>query len=227
MPRIARLVVPDYPHHVTQRGNYRHDVFHDDSDRRQYLELISSYSKKHFLEILGYCLMNNHVHFIVIPRRDDSLSAVFRTAHTLYSQYFNKKIKECGHLWQGRFYSCVLDERHLLAAARYIERNPVRIKIAKKPTDYIWSSARNHAGMSHNDIIDTNSLFKYIEINQDEWREFTDKNDESDDISTIRKYTMTGRPLGGAFFVQKLEKTFGERLHALPIGRPKKVMSKK
>lgn len=227
MPRIARLVVPDYPHHITQRGNYRQDVFKGDADRIQYLEFISYYSKKYHLEILGYCIMNNHVHFIGIPKREDSLAMAFRTAHTRYSQYFNKKIKACGHLWQGRFYSCVLDERHLLATARYIERNPVRIKIVKKPTDYIWSSAKNHAGISCKDIIDTSPLFKYIEVEQSKWEEFIDKSDEPDEVSIIRKYTMTGRPLGGASFVQRLEKVFGERLHALPVGRPRMVSRKK
>ncbi|OGW77137.1 MAG: hypothetical protein A3I73_02970 [Omnitrophica bacterium RIFCSPLOWO2_02_FULL_45_16] len=228
MPRIARLVVPDHPHHITQRGNYRQEIFKDDADRKQYLEFISYYSKKYHLEILSYCIMSNHVHFIATPKKEDSLALVFRTAHTRYSQYFNKKINAYGHLWQGRFYSCVLDEQHLLAAARYIERNPVRIKIVKKPTDYIWSSARSHAGISHSDIINTSPLFKYIEIKQgSEWKDFIYESDEPDEIAVIRRYTMTGRPLGGASFVQRLEKVFGERLHALPVGRPGKGSSNK
>ncbi|MBI5050674.1 MAG: transposase [Nitrospirae bacterium] len=222
MPRIARLIVPEYPHHVTQRGNYRQDVFIDDADRRHYLMLMADYSRKFHLVILGYCLMNNHVHFIVLPKDKDSLADTFHIVHTRYSQYFNKKLKASGHLWQGRYYSCVLDERHLLAAARYIERNPVRVKIAKKPEDYIWSSAKNHIGTSNNDIIDTNALFKYIEVKQSGWRGFIEKSDDSEEISVIRKYTTTGRPLGNIVFVQKLEKAFGERLHALPVGRPKK-----
>ena len=227
MPRIARLVVPDYPHHITQRGNYRQDVFRDDADRRQYLEFIADYSQKYNLEILGFCIMINHVHFLVIPKKEDSLATVFRIAHTRYSQYFNKKINAHGHLWQGRFYSCVLDDRRLLATARYIERNPVRANVVKKPADYAWSSAKRHSGILHKDIIDTNSLFKYIDIEQSQWIDFIDKSDEPDDISMIRKYTMTGRPLGSNSFVGKLEKMFDERLHALPIGRPKDVKNNK
>ena len=132
-----------------------------------------------------------------------------------------------GHLWQGRFYSCVLDDRRLLAAARYIERNPVRAKIIKKPIDYAWSSAKHHCGILHKDIIDTNALFKYIDIEQSQWVDFIGRSDEPDDVSMIRKYTMTGRPLGSNSFVGKLEKMFDERLHALPIGRPKDTKSKK
>ncbi len=227
MPRIARLVVPDYPHHITQRGNYRQVVFNDDADRREYLELVALYSKKFHLTILSYCLMNNHVHFIVIPKNEDSLASTFQIAHTRYSQYFNKKIQAYGHLWQGRFYSCVLDDRHLVAAARYVERNPVRVKIVKNPADYGWSSARNHTGTSHNDIIDTGVLFKYIDVKQKEWGRFIDKSDEPDEVAVIRKYTMTGRPLGNVSFIQKLEKTFNKKLHALPVGRPKRTTSKK
>jgi putative transposase len=227
MPRIARLVVPDYPHHITQRGNYRQIVFNDDADRRQYLELISLYSKKFHLTILSYCLMSNHVHFIAVPKNEDSLASTFRIAHTRYSQYFNKKIQTYGHLWQGRFYSCVLDDRRLIATARYVERNPVRIKIVKNPTDYNWSSARNHVGASHNDIIDTSTLFKHIDFKQKEWEKFIGESDEPDEVTVIRKYTMTGRPLGGTSFIRKLEKAFDKKLHALPVGRPKRAINKK
>ena len=227
MPRIARLVVPGYPHHITQRGNYRQDVFRDDADRIQYIDLISYYSRLYHLTILGYCIMSNHVHFIAIPKEEDSLSDVFRIVHTRYSQYFNQKLHASGHLWQGRFYSCVLGDRHLIAAARYIERNPVRAKLTKKPTDYKWSSAKSHADISRNDTIDTSSFFKYIEVEQNSWREFIDKPDEQDEVAVIRKYTMTGRPLGGDSFIHKLEKAFDTRLHALPVGRPKKINNRK
>jgi len=221
MPRIARLIVPDYPHHITQRGNYRSNIFKDDADRRQYLFFIAEYSRKYHLTILTYCLMDNHVHLIAVPKNEDSLADTLRITHTRYSQYFNKKMRATGHLWQGRYYSCVLDDQHLLASARYIERNPVRAKLVKTPTDYVWSSAKSHAAISNNDIIDASPLFKYIEAEQGQWKAFVDKCDEPNELSNIRKHTMTGRPLGNAAFIQKLEKAFGERLHALPVGRPK------
>jgi len=227
MPRIARLVVPGYPHHITQRGNYRQDIFKNDADRRQYLYFIADYSRKFHLDILAYCLMNNHIHLIAVPKDEDSLADTFRIVHTRYAQYFNKKTKAAGHLWQGRYYSCVLDDRHLLAAARYVERNPVRVKIIKTPTDYIWSSAKSHTASSHKDIIDVSHLFKYIEIEQKQWKPFIDKGDEPDEVTVIRKYTMTGRPLGSSAFINNLEKKFGERLHALPVGRPKEFRDKK
>ncbi len=227
MPRIARLVVPDYPHHITQRGNYGNSIFKDDADRRKYLYFIADYSQKYRLTILSYCLMSNHIHLIAVPKDEDSLADTLRIAHTRYSQYFNKKMHAAGHLWQGRYYSCVLDDQHLIASARYVERNPVRAKLVKKPTDYVWSSAESHTAISNNDIIDASHLFKYVEVKQCEWKAFVDRSDEPEEIANIRKHTITGRPLGNVVFIQKLEKTFGERLHALPVGRPKMVSNEK
>lgn len=226
MPRIARIVAIDHPHHITQRGNYQQSIFTNDADRKQYLEFIAYYSRKHHLEIISYCLMDNHVHFIAIPKHEDSFSRTFGIAHTRYSQYFNNKMSSSGHLWQGRFYSCVLDEPHLMATARYIERNPVRAKIVKDPLNYVWSSARCHANMLRTEIIDTSSLFKYIEIIQKDWQDFIGKYDDPGEIARIRKTTMTGRPLGGECFIKKLEKMFDQRLRALPVGRPKKKEDK-
>ncbi|MDP3730404.1 MAG: transposase [Candidatus Omnitrophota bacterium] len=226
MPRLARIIAPGLPHHITQRGNYRQDVFDDDSDRRRYLIWMDEYSRKYNLLIIAYCLMSNHVHFIVIPSDEYSIARTFNTAHMRYSQYRNKKMGTAGHLWQGRFFSCVMDEKHLAAAARYIERNPVRAHIAKKAYDYVWSSAKDHVDNTHTSIIDSGELFKYVDIEQVKWKSFIDAPDNTEDISSIRKYTMTGRPLGRESFINKLEKEFGERLHALPVGRPKIVEKK-
>jgi putative transposase len=222
MPRFARIIAPGLPHHITQRGNYRQDVFTDDDDRSQYLYLIGDYSKKYGLSILSYCLMFNHIHLIAIPKDENSLARTLNTTHMRYSQYRNKKIGRNGHLWQGRFFSCVMDDNHLLACARYIERNPVRAHIVKKPCDYIWSSAKDHTGMSHASIIDTKDLFKFIEIDQNKWAEYINTSDYPEEVSAIRKYTMTGRPLGSESFINKLERQFGETLRAMPVGRPAK-----
>ena len=222
MPRLARIIVPGMPHHITQRGNYRQNVFGDDNDRRHYLVWMAEYSKKYGLQVLAYCLMSNHVHFIVIPKDEDSIARAFNTSHMRYSQYRNKKSNTTGHLWQGRFFSCVMDDKHLTLAARYIERNPVRAHIVKKPYEYPWSSAKDHSGITHTSIIDAHGLFNYIEIPQDGWEGFIDAQDRAEDISMIRKYSMTGRPLGNESFIQKLEKQLGKRVRALPVGRPKK-----
>ena len=123
MPRTARLVVPNYIYHITQRGNYRQNIFQDDEDRLRYLSWIDEHSKKYNLSLFAYCLMDNHVHFIAIPRKEESLAKVFSIIQMRYSHYVNRKKISC-HLWQGHFYSCVLDELHLMIALRYVEKNP-------------------------------------------------------------------------------------------------------
>jgi len=155
MPRRARVVFEGVVHHITQRGNYRQNVFEDDSDKRKYVEFIREYSEKYGMKIYAYCLMSNHVHFIAAPVKEDSLAMTFKYSNMRYSSYFNRKNRRSGHLWQGRFYSCPLQFEHALEALRYVERNPVRAKMVELPWEYQWSSAREHVGF--NAEIDTST----------------------------------------------------------------------
>jgi len=148
MPRRARVVFEGVVHHITQRGNYRQNVFEDDSDKRKYVEFIREYSQKYGMKIYAYCLMSNHVHFIAAPLKEDSLAMTFKYSNMRYSSYFNKKNKRSGHLWQGRFYSCPLHFEHALEALRYVERNPVRARMVELPWEYLWSSARERVGLA-------------------------------------------------------------------------------
>jgi len=196
MPRIARIVAAGYPHHITQRGNYQQKIFADDTDRRKYLSLLKEESKRYHLDILAYCLMSNHLHFMVIPQREDSMAKVFKYTNMKYSQYYNNKMKVSGHLFQGRFFSCVLDERHMIACARYIERNPVRSKMVKESYLYPYSSARIHCRINQDDPLGTNQLFDYIKIEPKEWKEFIGAPDNPEEMKGIREKTRTGRPFG-------------------------------
>lgn len=222
MPRIARVVAVGYPHHITQRGNYSQTVFLDDGDKERYLSWINEYSDKYRVSLLADCLMPNHVHFIGIPEREDSLAKTFNAAHMRYAQYFNKKTKTKGHLWQGRFYSCILDENHLIVAARYIERNPVRAGLVDKPWEWQWSSASLHIGESSKQTSRLKDLFNNIGISQEQWKFFIDVQDDKQEAERIKKFTLTGRPMGSKQFIKELEEKFGKRLQALSIGRPKK-----
>ncbi|MFC1808274.1 transposase [Candidatus Omnitrophota bacterium] len=220
MPRTARIVAIGYPHHITQRGNFCQPVFKDDKDKEQYLLWIQEYSDKYKLSILTHCLMPNHVHFIGIPEREDSLARTFNTAHMRYAQYVNKKEKRNGHLWQGRFFSCILDNPHLLMAARYIERNPVRAKLVKKPWEWVWSSAQAHIN-GEEALFSLSNLFDYVDMTPQEWKKYIDRAEERGYIDTIKQYTSVGRPLGTLEFVKKLEKELKERFPLLSRGRPR------
>ena len=222
MPRIARVVAVGYPHHVTQRRKYRQSIFSDDADRKKYVKFIDAEAKRYGLLILAYCLMTKHVHFIVLPEKEDSMAKVFKYAHMKYSQYYNKRMGECGHLFQGRFFSSVMDEMHTIACARYIERNAVRAKMVDSPELWEHSSAKGHCGMDNHDELGVNRLFDYIEYDQENWKEFINLPDSPQEVRKIREQTRKGRPLGNESFVEKLEEKVNMVLKPRPKGRPKR-----
>ena len=220
MPRISRAVAIGYPHHITQRGNYRQTVFNSDEDFDNYLQLLRKYSEKYALKIWAYCLMNNHVHYVAVPMKGDSLAKTFNTLHMMYSKYFNQKSGANGHLWQGRFFSCVLDEPHVYAAVRYVENNPVRAKMIDKPEEYKWSSAGSHVD-KHPDSVLAEGCY-LTEIITD-WREYLQENEDPRMIAELVQSTKTGRPCGDETFTSIMEGITGRRLSALSVGRPKKI----
>ena len=144
MARLARVVAPGLPHHVTQRGNRRQQTFFCDEDYESYLQLMAQFCKAHQVEIWAYCLMPNHVHLIAVPQSADGLRRAIGEAHRRYTRMVNFREGWRGHLWQGRFASFVLDEPYLLTAARYVELNPVRAGLVNTPRQYRWSSAAAH-----------------------------------------------------------------------------------
>jgi putative transposase len=133
MPRRPRVILPGVAHHVTQRGNNREPVFRSSDDRRFYLELLGRHAAHYGARILGYCLMTNHVHLIAVPEREDSLARSMGSTHSEYALALNYAQGRSGHVWQNRFFSCPLEESHLLRALRYVELNPVRAELASAP----------------------------------------------------------------------------------------------
>ncbi|MDT8442727.1 MAG: transposase [Desulfuromonadales bacterium] len=147
MPRHSRMVAIGYPHHITQRGNNREPVFFDDEDRFTYLNLLEHYSGKFQLTIWAYCLMTNHVHLLIVPNEDETLSKGVGLVHLAYTRHVNRKYKRTGRLWQNRFFSSIVDtDSYLWAVARYIENNPVAAGMVEGAGEYEWSSARHHLG---------------------------------------------------------------------------------
>lgn len=220
MPRLPRIVVPDVPHHVTQRGNNKQDVFFVDEDKHVYLELLHAQSVRYGFRIEGYCLMTNHVHVIGTPASEDSLAKALGRTHFLYTQYVNRMHGRSGHLWQNRFYSCAMDEEHRLKALCYAELNPVRAGLAAHAWEYPWSSAQAHCGDTpENDLL---QLDEWRETMPDDtWRELLVMfQDDSEAAAKIHLHTGTGRPLGSDSFLSQLECLLGRRVRPLPAGRP-------
>ena len=218
MARISRIVVPGYPHHITQRGVRSMDVFDSDEDRRAYLGFLSEEANRFGLDILAWCLMTNHVHFVAVPYAETSLARGFGEAHRKYTRMKNFAQKVRGYLFQGRFNSSVLDENHLLAAVRYVELNPVQAGMVAYAWEYPWSSASFHTGKIESDpLIRDKTLSGRIS----DWEGFL-AGGISNDVDRLRMATQTGRPAGDDAFIGRVENLTGRDLSKGLPGRPRK-----
>ncbi|MHC4455093.1 MAG: transposase, partial [Planctomycetota bacterium] len=218
MPRIARVVVPDLPHHITQRGNYGQTVFENDDDRRFYLKWLHEYGQRYGTKFWAYCLMTNHIHYIAVPENQNSLAMTFNQTHMRYSQYTNKRHGRRGHLWQGRFYSCLLDDNHLYAAVRYVERNPVRARIVSRSEEYEWSSAHAHVFNENDQLL--SECCPLIEM-IDDWSLYLSETDDEEWMEKFRILSRTGRPAGRESFIALIESMLNRSLKPKQPGRPK------
>ncbi len=219
MPRIARIIAPGYPHHITQRGNNRAGVFFDDEDRQTYLTLLAGYAEKHALQVWAYCLMPNHVHILAVPDTEASLARGIGLTNQVYTQYLNRKHDQSGRLWQNRFFSCIVElDKHLWAAARYIERNPIKAGLVKRPEEYQWSSARAHVLGTKDPILTPGSSWLTTR-KRNAYAEFINIFDQKLD-DAIRSSTRTGRPFGSESFIDRLEILVEQPLRPGKPGRP-------
>lgn len=217
MARIARVVLPGYPHHVTQRGNRRQPTFFCEKDYKIYLALMAEWCRRHQVEVWAYCLMPNHVHMVAVPHSKESLARAVGEAHRRYTLMINQREGWRGHLWQERFSSFVMDEQHLFAAVRYVELNPVRASLTGAPEDYPWSSARAHLAGVDDALVSVQPMLNMV----GNWREFISGADDVEE-DRLRRNEKIGRPLGSSSFVEHLEEVSGKMLKIKPRGRPKK-----
>lgn len=200
MARIARVIAAGIPHHVTQRGNRRLPTFFRDEDYLAYIALMSEWCQKCRVEIWAYCLMPNHVHLIAAPESEDGLRRGIGEAHRRYSRMINFRENWRGHLWQGRFASFPMDENYLLAAALYVEMNPVRANLVTDSAAWPWSSAQAHLMGKDDGLVKVSPLLEMV----GDWKTFLTGANE-DLLNDIRKHERNGRPLGSEEFVESLE----------------------
>ncbi len=218
MARLPRIALAGLPYHVTQRGNRRQPVFFCDEDYRTYLALLQEASQRWQLHIWAYCLMTNHVHLVVWPQHDQSLTKAISETHRRYTRHINFREGWRGYLWQGRFGSVPLDDQHLIAAMRYVERNPVAAKLVNSAADYPWSSAKAHAFGIADPLLSACFLTEQIP----NWTEFLTDADEPALVRRLELQARTGRPYGDTDFLEKLEQTIGYRIKRLPAGRKRR-----
>ncbi len=198
MARSARIVVPDLPHHVTQRGNRREPIFFEPGDEGRYLTLLAFETRRYGVAVWAYCLMPNHVHLILTPTDDSGLARAIGQTHRRYTAMINARQGWSGHLFQARFASVVMDESHLLTAFRYIALNPVRARLAARAEDWPWSSVRAHLAGRSDGVVVVDPLLSRIEHFADA---LEPAGADAPEFSALRAAESASRPLGDAEFL--------------------------
>jgi putative transposase len=215
MARLARVVVPGLPHHVTQRGNGGARVFFSDDDHAFYLKLLTSACLAARVRCLAYVLMPNHVHMILVPKDAEGLSKAMSSVHRAYAGVVNARRKKTGHFWQGRFGCVAMDGDHAAAALRYVLLNPVRAKLCKRPEQWRWSSARAYLKRQDDGLTDT---AYFLEQFPDLASLLADTPEREMADMLLRRAETIGRPLGSASFLTKLERKLERSLKAAKRG---------
>ena len=216
MSRLARVVVPGIPHHVTQRGGRKQQTFFNSDDYRRYLVILAERLGDVDIEVWAYCLMPNHVHFVVVPSRSEALAKLLQYVHQKYAREINMREGWQGHLWQQRFFSVPMDETYLVAAVRYVELNPVRAGLCAHPRDWPWSSVHAHEQGTDDGVVTVAPMLERVS----KWQQYLTETDSKVDVESIRKKTSTGRPLGSSDFINRLESMTGRRLRKRKPGPP-------
>ena len=215
MPRIARIIVPGLPHHVTQRGNRRAPIFIEPGDQTLYRRILATECVRRGVEVWAYCLMPNHVHLILTPSDEDGLALAVGESHRRYTSFINTRQEWVGHLFQGRYASVVMDERHLIAAARYVSLNPVRARLVSRAEDWMWSSVKAHLAGQDDGLVAVRPLLDRV----GDFAGLLSQQGEGG-FSRIRAAEATGRPLGDQAFVAELETRLGRVITRRAGGRP-------
>ncbi|MDI6845496.1 MAG: transposase [Candidatus Saccharicenans sp.] len=208
MPRQARIIFPNVPHHIIQRGNRNQIVFFEEEDKQLYLDILNHNCQQENLRIWCYCLMDNHVHLIVVPEDAESLRRAIGETHKKYTYMINTRNKWKGHLWQGRFTSYPMDETYLYRCMRYVERNPVRAGLVSHPEEYRWSSARAHVLNIEDKVLSPIPLACRVE----DWKKYLDETECEHDLKAFRRSNRNGLPLGSKTFIKRLEAELGINL---------------
>lgn len=201
MARLARIVIPGLPHHVTQRGNRREQVFFSDEDYQSYITMLAAAVEKAGSEVWAWSLMPNHVHLIIVPSHEDGLRQSVAVPHRKYAARINARNKWTGHLWQGRYGSVVMDEEHLVNAFAYISLNPVRAGLVEHASDWKWSSVHAHLSGKHDGITKITPALSRIT----DFAALLGGGYDLSKFEALRNAEVTGRPVGNDEFIEGLE----------------------
>ena len=229
MPRRPRIILPNVPQHIIQRGNNRSVCFYADEDYGRYLDWLKEYADKTDCQIHAYVLMTNHVHLLASASTTEAIGAMMKALGQRYVQYINRSYKRSGTLWEGRYKSCPTQaEAYLLACQRYIELNPVRANMVQHPAEYKWSSYQANAQGADTEIIKPHALYKALgrdaQTRQAAYKELFRYELDPGMIDQIRTATNGNYALGNDLFKAQIAAALGRRVEAGKAGRPKRAV---
>ena len=224
MPRRPRMYIPGLPYHVFQRGNNRKACFFDDESCSFYLELWKEISKRYGVRVHAYCLMTNHIHFLVTPEAVDAVSNTMKVIGSRYASYINRRLKRSGTLWEGRHKASLVQREHyLLTCYRYIELIPVRASMVSRPDEYRWSS---YGANAWNDASWITPHQEYLRLGMTAeerclaYREMFCNQVDADDLHLIRKAAHYCQPVSDERFREEIASRYGIELGQMKRGRP-------
>ena len=227
MARLPRLVIPGLPMHVVQRGNNRQATFFAEDDYCVYLEAIEKAIKKYSVDVHAYVLMTNHVHLLLTPYEDVGLARFMQAVGRRYVRYVNRVYQRSGTLWEGRYKSAVIDtDAYLLKCYRYIEMNPVRAGMVKRPGEYRWTSFHRNALGKSDDVICAHA--KYEELGKTDsdrqavYLTYFSTHLGDEDIKAIRDGTVEQNAIGNDRFCEEIEQMLKRRIKLYSHGGDRK-----
>lgn len=216
MPRIGRIVLPEYPHHIVQRGHDRNEVFVEELDFLYYLETLKEFKEIFQVKVYAYCLMTNHVHLLLEPAERSGIGQLMRRLAGRQTRFRNRLENRRGTLWEGRYKSSVVDaDEYLMACVRYIEMNPVRAGMVDKPRQYQWSSYRERTGDSAIGLVDK------MPFDCHEYEVYINASIPNGEWDLIRNSVKSNHVTGSSLFCARIENAIGRRLNHRKPGRPR------
>ena len=226
MPRKARILVSNYPHHIVQRGHNRKVVFLADEDYQFYLENLKEWKIKLGIKLYAWCLMTNHIHLIVEPGEDaNTVSELMKRLAGRQAAFVNKQEDRRGALWEGRFKASPIQrENYLLACCRYVEMNPVRAGMVVGPRQYRWSSYRERIGLVDPGLLDLDAI--YLGLADDTIRRtecyqaYLQQGASDKETELLRRGWARNQLTGNDRFIDEIESRTGRRIEYRTRGRP-------
>jgi len=232
MPRKARLIVPDCPHHIVQRGHNRQVIFASDEDYHYYLNNLQHWKEELGCKVYAFCLMTNHVHLLINPGKDPmALAQLMKRVNGRQTRYVNKLEKRTGSLWEGRYKSSpVSTNEYLLACSRYIELNPVRAGMVHDPGEYFWSSYQSKIGRRRLKWLDYDPCYVQLaetrESREKKYKHWVKEAIPHGEWELIRQSLQRGQLTGSNKFIDQIEQKLKKRVGFRGQGRPKRTTEK-